>query len=26
MDGFNYVLDLLEESCENLFDSLGLKK
>ena len=26
MDGFNYVLDLLEEACENLFDSLGLKK
>lgn len=26
MDGFNYVLDLLEEACENLFDSLCLKK
>lgn len=26
MDGFNYVLDLLEESCEHLFASLGLKK
>ena len=26
MDGFNYVLDLLEESCENLFSSLNLKK